>query len=102
MTPQFLKEETYHNITLPDSAYKDGHLTLAGWLLTVEGCPESFENAFAGRSLLFQKWGKSLLSRWRESGYPCLGDWPPEGVGLQLLDYSLGVISGVHTKSAGV
>jgi len=83
-----------HTESYPVAAYKDGHLTLSGWLLVVEGCPDSQSNfAASGRTPQIAEWSRELLSRWRESGYPDLGAWPPEGT--ELFAYSLGVICGV-------
>jgi hypothetical protein len=83
-----------HTSSLPVSAYdSDGLLTFSGMLLTMEDC--SFENWFAGRTPQMRKWGKQVLARWRESGYPSLGDAPPDNSELRLLDYSLGVMCGV-------
>src|SRR5258708_33369105 len=61
----------------PRSFYKAGQLTLAGWLITVADCPRSFENAFQGKTPQFRKYGKELLTQWRQRGCPCLGPWPP-------------------------
>ena len=81
---------------LPASAYKDGHLTFSGMLLTMEDC--SFENWFGDRTHQFRAWGKDVLAQWREAGYPSLGERPPPSIGLSLLDYSLGVMCGVVSR----
>ncbi len=78
----------------PVAAYKDGRLTLSGWMLVVEGCPESQSNfAASAGTPQSAEWCRELLARWRENGFRDLGPWPPEGT--ELLAYSLGVICGV-------
>jgi len=77
------------------SAYRNGHLTFSGVMMTPEGCPKNFENWFGDRTPQFHTWRKAVQNRWKESGYPSLGDWPPQGTGLNLFDYSLGVMCGV-------
>lgn len=84
----------------PASAYKNGRLTIAGWLITVEDSPKSFQRAFQGRTRQFSQWGRDLLSQWRDADYPELGEWPPEDIGLSLLDYSLGMLSFCLKKRA--
>jgi hypothetical protein len=77
----------------PESAYKAGRLTLAGWLMTVESCPKSFENLFADKTRPFRAYGKELLTLWKQRGYPDLGNWPPQDIELALVDYALGAIA---------
>ena len=79
---------------LPESAYKNGRVTFSGVMMTPEGCQKSFENWFGERTPQFRAWGKGVLARWKESGYPSLGDWPPQEVEVDLLVYSLGVMCG--------
>ena len=82
-----------HTSPYPVEAYKDGHVTLSGWMLVVEGCPKSQSN-FLGvaRTPQSADFGKDTLRRWREAGYPNLGAWPPEGV--EIWDFALGAICG--------
>jgi hypothetical protein len=80
---------------LPSSAYKDGNLTLAGYMMTVESCPRTFENALSGRTPQMKEWCKAVLSQWRELGHPSLGEWPPQRIGLGLVDFACGVMLGV-------
>jgi hypothetical protein len=83
-----------HTAPCPVEAYKDGRLTISGWLLVVEGCPESQSNfAASAKTPQIAIWCRELLGRWRDAGFPDLGAWPPQGT--ELLDYSLGVICGV-------
>ncbi len=83
----------------PASAYdNDGRLTFSGMFLTAEDC--SFENWFAGRTPQMRVWGKQVLDRWREAGYPCLGEPPPNDCELHLLDFALGMIVGVLLANA--
>jgi hypothetical protein len=44
-------------------------------------------------------WCKSVLSQWRGLGYPSLGDWPPQRIGLGLLDFACGIMMGVVMMS---
>jgi hypothetical protein len=75
----------------PVSAYKDGHLTLSGWLLVVEGCPRSQSNFLAGKTPHNAALGKELLTRWQRAGYPDLGEWPPPGI--ELFDFVLATLA---------
>ena len=85
---------------LPESAYKNGRVTFSGVMMTPEGCQKSFENWFGERTPQFRAWGKGVLARWKESGYPSLGDWPPQEVEVDLLVYSLGVMCGASRPNA--
>lgn len=85
----------------PETAYKDGLLTPAGWMMSASQCSRTQEDAFAGRSDRYKLWGKELLSRWQEAGFPSLGDWPPENIGLNLMDYCLGAIQAILSASPG-
>ena len=83
-----------HTFDCPSSAYdKDGRLTFSGTLLTMEDC--SFENWFEGKTPQMRNWGKSILLRWREAGYPSLGECPPcGGSEVHLLEFALGMMVG--------
>ena len=80
---------------LPSSAYESGRLTFSGLMMTPVTCRISSRNWFRDRTPQFRRWGKSVLRRWQSAGYPSLGAWPPEKVGLYVLDYALGVMCAV-------
>ena len=80
-------------VDLPSSAYKDGHLTFSGIVMTPATCRISFRNWFAGRTPQLCRWGKISVVP-LETGWisEALGHVPPQGLQIGLLDYSLGAI----------
>jgi len=69
------------------------HLGFSAWLRVVVECPKSQSNFFAGKSHPNFQRGKELLLQWQSTGYPSLGEWPPDGV--ESFDYSLGALGAV-------
>ena len=61
--------------------------------MTSTGCSKSLENLFQGRTLRYRNFGIELLTRWHQAGFPSLGDWPPQDIELDLLDYFLGAMA---------
>jgi hypothetical protein len=57
--------------------------------MTSTGCQKAMENLFQGRTPRYRRFGIELLTRWQQAGFPSLGDWPSQEIGLDLLDYFL-------------
>lgn len=86
---------------VPESAYKDGHLTISGWLMIVESCPRS-QQKFLSQAQTPQivDYCKELLLQWKGLGFPSLGAWPPDD--FELFGFALGALSAVVSKKGEI